>query len=386
MRYTPESVDKLIASFPNSSLTKIIARPTFSTLKTLFHEIRENAGSIYTPLGGGMHGYQGITYSVAEYAQISPIQWVNPVHPGPAINPVGMNNTAYRNAEHLYNTAVDAFLDFTNVQNALKKQIREAIDEQFYKGLKETMHQYNRRSVLQFMTHLWESYGEITQPELMNNYQRMNQAYDTSQPFESMIQQIEEGQEIATSAGQAYPEIQLITMAYTLVYNTGEFFDACDEWNRKPAADKTWINFKTHFTQEIKKEKNKQTAMQTAGFRTANSVVAERLDNMTLHLNNLLTNSQNDKAVIKLLEQKLEQQAEEFKKQLEKLSCPQVGGGKPPPKLKKKPTGEHYCWSHGYTFGAHHTSKNCKKRLEGHQEEATASNNMGGSQKHKPSS
>ena len=93
----------------------------------------------------------------------------------------------------------------------------------------------------------------------------MNQACDTSQPFGNIIHQIEEGQEISTTAGQLCPEIQIITMAHKLVHNTGEFFDACNDWNCKPAADKTWANFKLHFTQEINKEKNKQTAMQTAG-------------------------------------------------------------------------------------------------------------------------
>jgi hypothetical protein len=41
---------------------------------------------------------------------------------------------------------------------------------------------------------------------------------------------------------------------------------------------------------------------------------------------------------------------------------------------------ENYCWSHGYQIHADHTSMNCTRRAEGHQELATKKNNMGGRQ------
>ena len=123
MRYTPDSVDQLIASFPHASLTKITGRPTFTTMRTLFRELRENAASIHTPLGGGMNGCQGLTHTVAEYQNIAPVQWVTSVHPGPIINPNGLSATNFRNQNHFYQAALDAFIDCRNVENALKKQL-----------------------------------------------------------------------------------------------------------------------------------------------------------------------------------------------------------------------------------------------------------------------
>jgi hypothetical protein len=38
-----------------------------------------------------------------------------------------------------------------------------------------------------------------------------------------------------------------------------------------------------------------------------------------------------------------------------------------------------YCWSHGYKVTKNHTSKTCKTRKDGHKEEATRANTMGGS-------
>ena len=38
-----------------------------------------------------------------------------------------------------------------------------------------------------------------------------------------------------------------------------------------------------------------------------------------------------------------------------------------------------YCWSHGVTNGEHHTSSNCSNKKQGHQDNATILNRMGGS-------
>jgi hypothetical protein len=40
----------------------------------------------------------------------------------------------------------------------------------------------------------------------------------------------------------------------------------------------------------------------------------------------------------------------------------------------------YYCWSHGYTPNANHTSANCRNPKEGHCAKATFRNTMGGCQ------
>lgn len=42
-----------------------------------------------------------------------------------------------------------------------------------------------------------------------------------------------------------------------------------------------------------------------------------------------------------------------------------------------------YCWTHGFKVGNKHSSKTCNRRYEGHKEEATFEDNMGGSQLNK---
>jgi hypothetical protein len=42
-----------------------------------------------------------------------------------------------------------------------------------------------------------------------------------------------------------------------------------------------------------------------------------------------------------------------------------------------------YCWTHGYKVVRGHNSRDCKSKLDGHQDGATRTNNLGGSDKGK---
>ena len=69
-----------------------------------------------------------------------------------------------------------------------------------------------------------------------------------------------------------------------LVFQTGLFFDDCNAWRQKPDADKTWQNFKTHFTEAYRQHRLQTTTMQASSYHTANHVshteTAEALANL----------------------------------------------------------------------------------------------------------
>jgi hypothetical protein len=49
--------------------------------------------------------------------------------------------------------------------------------------------------------------------------------------YETLIEQIEDATEVADAATQAYTDAQILTLAYTLVYNTGLYFDRDNRQN-----------------------------------------------------------------------------------------------------------------------------------------------------------
>ena len=52
--------------------TKIRGEPTYETLHHLKNELKANASSVPTTLGGGNHGYLGMILMSSEYHRIGP--------------------------------------------------------------------------------------------------------------------------------------------------------------------------------------------------------------------------------------------------------------------------------------------------------------------------
>ena len=70
-------------NFDHKFLTRIIGEPTFSTHHLMLLQLKSNASSLPSTLGGGQHGCIGVILSPATYATLAPMQpFEFPVHPG----------------------------------------------------------------------------------------------------------------------------------------------------------------------------------------------------------------------------------------------------------------------------------------------------------------
>jgi hypothetical protein len=76
-------------NFEYKDLTRIHGEPTFEALKTLSKELKANAQSVYSNLGGGQHGHLGIVLTPAAYGLISNTPYETPTHPGQMTIPPG---------------------------------------------------------------------------------------------------------------------------------------------------------------------------------------------------------------------------------------------------------------------------------------------------------
>ena len=67
-----EDIDYKNNIFDYPDITRIVGEPTTSTLITLRNEIKANAQSVYTTLGGGENGHLGLICSEEAYATLVP--------------------------------------------------------------------------------------------------------------------------------------------------------------------------------------------------------------------------------------------------------------------------------------------------------------------------
>ena len=383
-----------IDSFPNPNLQKIEGIPTYETLKKLRSELSENAATIPSTRGGGAHGYLGVVLPDPIYTVVSGgVNFVLPNNPG--LQPqIPVNATAAQIAERQRQHAISLreWKEYQAVHKALRKQLLEAVEPIYLRALRDGHVGFANVTVQEILQHLFAAYGIITPTELQANDARMKTAWDPSTPFETVIDQVEEAATFAINGHQPYTAEQILNTAYNLVYASGEYFEACEKWDDRPAAEKTWLNFKSHFLEAAHKLALRRQTAQGHGFHHANHLatseptmdllanlaqaqVADRDTQLTLNatIATLSTQLQNQTALITQLQTQL---------------TAALAAKAPAPDKDKKPKKpkDHgsYCWTHGYHVAANHTSATCRAPIDGHQAAATRDNPMGGSTKGKP--
>ena len=65
-------VDYKIIYFQVPDLTKIHGEHTYPQLQPLLNQIKANASSVQSDLGGGIHGHLGLVCIPEEYEEVSP--------------------------------------------------------------------------------------------------------------------------------------------------------------------------------------------------------------------------------------------------------------------------------------------------------------------------
>jgi hypothetical protein len=246
---TASTPDKLIAVFPHSSLPNVIGEPPFEDLKVIQRLLNTNSMRVSSYVGGGPHGHLGIIMTNEEYFAVAADIFLVPNNPG-ASSEVVVGMTAAVNVELtlLHREATQVYHTYHNVDEAFKKIILEAFDDTYLNALSNEVVGYANCTSLDLLTHLSTFYAMIAPTELMQNYERLNTPYDPNQPIETLLQQIQDVRAFAVAGIQTYGEAMIVNFAYTLMFNTGFYPDACRAWQSRVIAAKTWAQFKIQFS------------------------------------------------------------------------------------------------------------------------------------------
>ena len=186
MTITPES---FIDSFPVTALTRISGLPTYESIKIANDELSANAASVHTELGGGLLGFLAITVSPAIYATVSPTAFTVPTNlVVPDLS--GMTGNQIDATNRTYDNNKKKFKEHVALENALKKQLLQAVDTLYLEAIKERFVGFGSRTIWQLLDHLYLHYANILPADLMKNTQKLNAPWDPNQPFEYVIRQI----------------------------------------------------------------------------------------------------------------------------------------------------------------------------------------------------
>jgi hypothetical protein len=389
------SPESFIESFPNS-IPKIEGTPNFESLSNLRHLIKANAATVPSNNGGGQHGYLGIATSAAIYQTISPAPFTIPPNPGPQpIIPAG-NPTAAQISHtiRVHTESLREWREYNNIHQALKTTLLNSIEPIYVRAKKDRHIGFANISLRELFSFLFAAYGQITPQALMQTTARLTAPWDPTTPFEHLIDQVEDTMELADAGDQPFSPNQVVNTAYTLVFNTGLYFDECKEWDKKPTADKTWTNFKTHFLLAQRTLRLQQQTSQHAGYH---SNIAHHLDkeNATNDALSCLTSAaESDRQSFAALLTNNNDLATKLTAAMQDIKTLQQnnsnnrnnGNNGNNGNNRNRTKNTSYCWTHGYKVSRIHNSESCQNPADGHQKTANRSNLMGGSTAGQPAS
>jgi hypothetical protein len=235
--------------------------------------------SVSSYVGGGRHRHLRIIMMKEEYFAIAADVFPVPKKPGASPEVVvGMTAAVIAELTRLHCEATKLYCTYHNVDQAIKKMIIEAFENVYLNALSNEVVGYANCTSLDLLTDLLRFYDMIAPTELTQNYERLNTSYDPNQPIETLFQQIQDARAFAVAGGQPYGAAMIVNVAYTLVFNTGLYPDACRAWKSRAIAAKTWAQFKIDFATANREFRlTNQTAHQS-GFHSANMMIEQGRD------------------------------------------------------------------------------------------------------------
>lgn len=235
--------------FQHKLLTRIQHRPSYESLQNCLNELKANASSVPTTLGGGLHGHLGLVLSDAIYGTLTNnVLFQTPQNPGPFAPPAGATGAQIDAAKDVWKDLCNTFQICQATEQALIAQVVEIIDPVYLRAMLNTTTGRYAANIRVLIDHLFTTYGKITPQQIMQKEMELQSLhFDLSHPVDIVFNAIEDLSELADHAGQPMSAMQMNALAFVIFAKQPLLTQDLRSWNRLPLAQRTWMQMKVHF-------------------------------------------------------------------------------------------------------------------------------------------
>ena len=180
------NIDYAAVYFKYSVPTPITGEPTHKSLKRLKTELRANASSVDTDLGGGDHGYLGLVLTDVEYARIMPTpQPFVPLNfPGLLVIHSAHIAMQQVQARETHNEVITLYRECKNLEKALLRHIQTAVEEKFVEFMVDNDTGIIEEDVPTVLEYLFTTYGKVTAEEVKKKeHECLNISFNPANPM-----------------------------------------------------------------------------------------------------------------------------------------------------------------------------------------------------------
>ena len=274
------NIDYPSTYFEYPVLDKIHGEPKYDSLKKIKKQLKSNALTVTSSLGGGNHGLLGLVLTPHEYTRLSPTPFLEPLRPQVlAIPPLTQHHNIIR-LQNEHEEAMNTYRECKDVKKALLKQIVAAVDATYMNEFRNYDTDSIAMSVHQLLGHLFQIYGQVEPETLAKDEQAFKSYYwDLQDPPVLLFNKIDDLVQMATAANIPKTEAQIINYGLSTIKKTNDFEEALGTWYTRPLVEHSYINFKEHFTTAQRKlKKIRGTRLRDTKFHQANQVSELRAD------------------------------------------------------------------------------------------------------------
>ena len=218
--------EKIRDSFPFLTVDPILGEPSYESIKALHQKLNINAASVRSHLGNDRLGLLYLTVTPEVYNTLSEVEFAPPPNPGPTVEyPDNATQYQIQAANKAYERAAKLFNEYDACDRALKQLLLGAVDDMFINALCDRHVGYANVTTLDMLTHLYDTYGKITEIDLNKNQEVMNEPFDHNLPIESFFRRIEECVEFAAAGNTPFSPHNCHRGSYHHFGFSGSFID-----------------------------------------------------------------------------------------------------------------------------------------------------------------
>ena len=235
--------------FQHKVLTKVVGQPTYESLQLLSTEIKANASSVPSTLGGGLYGHLGLILSDERYATLAhSVPWVTPQNPGPFDPPNPATAAQIEAAKDVWRERKLTFELCQATEKALIAQIVDSIDSIYLRALLNRVTGQYSNSISAVLAHLFTTHGKITPQQVKATEMAVySMHYSILLPVDTVFNSIDDLADLAGHANSPLTSQQMIDLAFVLLSKEPILQQDLRLWNRKPIQERTWPNMIMHF-------------------------------------------------------------------------------------------------------------------------------------------
>ena len=124
---------------------------------------------------------------------------------------------SHRSPKSIASTKQQIFRTYDELDKDLKTQVIEATPLCYIDALSHDTLGFANVTCLDLLTHLWSTYGTITQAELDENEVRMKTPWSPPTPVETLFTQLTKARAFATAGGDQHNDIIYVRAWYNIM-------------------------------------------------------------------------------------------------------------------------------------------------------------------------